>query len=109
MVDPNDGKEKAIAVKLIHPHVEAMVRTDMDILRFFASVIELIPNIEYLSLKDTVEEFARSMIQQMDLRLEATNCYRFLRNFRDKEHVKFPTPIPGFIRKNVLVEVSNIM
>lgn len=43
---------------MIHPHVDDMVRMDMDILRGLAFMISRWPKMEYLSLPETVEIFA---------------------------------------------------
>jgi predicted unusual protein kinase regulating ubiquinone biosynthesis (AarF/ABC1/UbiB family) len=55
----DDGTKKDVAVKLIHPHVRDLIEVDMDIMRALAYVIELFPSLEYLSMRDIVEEFAR--------------------------------------------------
>lgn len=57
LTHPN-GKKQDVAIKLIHPHVKKLISVDMDILRFIAKFIEMIPSIEYLSMGDIVEEFA---------------------------------------------------
>ena len=54
-----DGSKQDVAIKLIHPHVRAMIAVDMDIMRFVAYLIELFPSLEYLSMKEIVEEFAK--------------------------------------------------
>jgi predicted unusual protein kinase regulating ubiquinone biosynthesis (AarF/ABC1/UbiB family) len=53
------GKKQDVAVKLIHPHVKKLIAVDMDIMRFLAHILELFPSIEYLSMADIVEEFAK--------------------------------------------------
>ena len=100
-----DGKSvQKVAVKLIHPHVRKLIEVDMYILRKIADLVELIPSLEYLSLRDIVEEFARNMDRQNDLRLEAKHLIKFADNFRDTPNVIFPRPIPQYVEQNALVE-----
>ena len=67
-----DGSKKEVAIKLIHPHVRDLIAVDMDIMRAISYVIELVPSLEYLSMRDIVEEFARvssSLLGTTSLRL----------------------------------------
>lgn len=45
---------------------------------------------------------------QIDLRCEAKNMERFLENFRDVDHVRFPTPMRPFVTRNILVETFEV-
>lgn len=99
-----DGSRRVVAVKLIHPHVRKLIEVDMYILRKMADLVELFPSLEYLSLRDIVEEFAVNMDRQNDLRLEAKHMLKFAENFQDSPNVIFPRPIPGFVQANALVE-----
>lgn len=78
---------------------------DMYILRKIADTVEsLFPSLEYLSLRDIVEEFAVNMDRQNDLRLEAKHMTKFSENFKNSPNVIFPRPIPKYIKANALVE-----
>ena len=93
-----------VAVKLIHPHVENIVATDMEILAWGASIIEKIPSLDVLQLGSVMREFGEMMSAQLDLRVEASNLKHFSKKFNDDAWAVFPKPIDGFINKNVLVE-----
>ncbi|KAG8012817.1 putative aarF domain-containing protein kinase 2, partial [Nibea albiflora] len=41
---------------------------------------------------------------KIDLRFEAKNMERFRDNFRNMDHVRFPTPLRPFVTRNILVE-----
>lgn len=98
-------KEKQqVAIKLIHPHVERMIKTDMELLGIFADFIDRFPSLEILSLGDTCREYCNMMNAQLDLRLEASNLSEFSSKFADDTWAAFPTPIDGFVTKNVLIE-----
>jgi aarF domain-containing kinase len=93
-----------VAVKVLHPGVERTVRRDLRIMWFFASVLNAIPTIEWLSLPDEVAQFGEMMRLQLDLRIEAANLTRFRKNFKDRTTAWFPYPYPDFTTRNVLVE-----
>lgn len=97
-------EDQAVAIKLIHPHVEKMVRTDMELLGFLANVVDSFPNLAILNLGETMRQFGETMKDQLDLRKEAFNLKKFGIKFASESWAKFPAPIEGFIHKNVLVE-----
>ncbi|KAM0817301.1 putative ABC1 atypical kinase-like domain-containing protein [Seiridium cardinale] len=93
-----------VAIKVLHPRVERTVRRDLRIMGFFASALNLIPTIEWLSLPDEVEQFGEMMKLQLDLRIEAANLAKFRRNFKDRTTAWFPFPYLEFTTRNVLIE-----
>lgn len=93
-----------VAVKVLHPRVERTVRRDLRIMGFFASVLNVVPTIEWLSLPDEVAQFGEMMKLQLDLRIEAANLARFRKNFKHRSTAWFPFPYLEFTTRNVLVE-----
>ncbi|PMD48099.1 ABC1-domain-containing protein [Hyaloscypha variabilis F] len=93
-----------VAIKVLHPGVERMVRRDLRIMGFFASVLNVIPTIEWLSLPDEVQQFGEMMRLQLDLRIEAANLTIFRRNFKERTTAWFPFPYTEFTTRQVLVE-----
>ncbi|KAH7235732.1 hypothetical protein BKA59DRAFT_281925 [Fusarium tricinctum] len=93
-----------VAVKVLHPHVERTVRRDLRIMGFFASLLNLIPTIEWLSLPDEVTQFGEMMKLQLDLRIEAANLATFRKNFKDRSTAWFPYPYTEYTSRNVLIE-----
>ncbi|KXX80823.1 putative serine/threonine-protein kinase abkC [Madurella mycetomatis] len=93
-----------VAVKVQHPGVERTVRRDLRIMWFFASVLNAIPTMEWLSLPDEVEQFGEMMKLQLDLRIEAANLTTFRKNFKDRTTAWFPYPYTEFTTRNVLIE-----
>lgn len=93
-----------VAVKVLHPGVERTVRRDLRIMGAFASVLNLVPTMEWLSLPDEVTQFGEMMKLQLDLRIEAANLAIFRKNFRDRTTAWFPYPYHEFSTRNVLIE-----
>lgn len=93
-----------VAIKVLHPGVERMVRRDLRIMLFFALALNAIPTIEWLSLPDEVSQFGEMMRLQLDLRIEAANLSIFRKNFKDRTTAWFPYPYTAFTTRQVLVE-----
>ncbi|KAI5866049.1 ABC1 family protein [Durotheca rogersii] len=93
-----------VAVKVLHPQVERTVRRDLRIMGFFASLLNAIPTIEWLSLPDEVAQFGEMMKLQLDLRIEAANLAKFRSNFKDRTAAWFPFPYLEFTTREVLIE-----
>lgn len=93
-----------VAIKVLHPNVERTVRRDLRIMGFFASVLNVIPSIEWLSLPDEVAQFGEMMKLQLDLRIEAANLTIFRKNFKDRSTASFPYPYTEFSTRSVLIE-----
>jgi len=93
-----------VAVKVLHPGVERTVRRDLRIMWFFASVLNAVPTIEWLSLPDEVTQFGEMMKLQLDLRIEAANLSMFRKNFKTRTTAWFPFPYTEFSTRDVLVE-----
>ncbi|KAK0707615.1 hypothetical protein B0H67DRAFT_588148 [Lasiosphaeris hirsuta] len=101
---PKHVPSSYVAVKVLHPGVERTVRRDLRIMWFFASMLNTIPTIEWLSLPDEVEQFGEMMKLQLDLRIEAANLTIFRKNFKDRPTAWFPFPYTEFTTRSVLVE-----
>ncbi|KAL0264190.1 hypothetical protein SLS55_000136 [Diplodia seriata] len=93
-----------VAVKVLHPHIEKVVRRDLRIMSFFAHVINAIPTMEWLSFPDEVKQFSEMMRLQLDLRIEGANLTIFRRNFKDRTTAWFPFPYNEYTTRQVLVE-----
>jgi len=96
----------SVAVKVQHPHILEKVCLDFYLMNKFASFLEYIPylNLDYLSMKDSVDQFRDIMLPQLDLRVEAHNLQRFRRDFGDETQIAFPEPLRELTSREVLVE-----
>lgn len=100
----HSGHSQPVAVKLIHPFVESLIETDMELLHILADFMDKFETLELLSLGDTCRQFATMMHDQLDLRKEAFNLKKFTSKFKEEKWAVFPTPIDNFVTKHVLVE-----
>jgi aarF domain-containing kinase len=93
-----------VAVKMIHPHVSELVRTDMELLTHLANFFDRFPSLEILSLGESCRQFADVMNEQLDLTAEAANLTKFRKKFSHEKWAEFPSPMEGYVTRNVLVE-----
>jgi aarF domain-containing kinase len=101
---PSRVPSSHVAIKVLHPKVERIVRRDLRIMAFFAAIINAIPTMEWLSFPDEVEQFGEMMRLQLDLRIESANLTMFRHNFRNRTTASFPYPYTDYTTREVLIE-----
>jgi aarF domain-containing kinase len=94
----------AVAIKVIHPKARQIVRRDLKIMMAFATLLDWIPTMHWLSLPDEVRVFGSMMKDQLDLRIEGHHLDKFNYLFRDDSDIRFPMPFMYFSSRDVLVE-----
>ncbi|KAJ5090439.1 hypothetical protein N7532_009123 [Penicillium argentinense] len=93
-----------VAIKVLHPRVEKMIHRDLRIMSFFASLINAVPTMHWLSFPDEVQQFGEMMKLQLDLRIEASNLVMFREKFKSRSTAWFPYPYLDYTTREVLVE-----
>ncbi|PGH00507.1 Atypical/ABC1/ABC1-C protein kinase [Helicocarpus griseus UAMH5409] len=101
---PHRVPSSYVAIKVLHPRVQRIVRRDLKIMGFFARLINAIPTMEWLSFPDEVKQFGNMMRLQLDLRIEAANLALFRENFKSRTTAWFPYPYTEYTSREVLVE-----
>lgn len=94
----------SVVVKVQRPGIHDKVKTDMEILFYFADLAEKnIPALRNIKAVEIVGELDRMLAREMDYTLELKNTQRMYRNFEDNDHVKIPRAFPDFSTSRVLV------
>ncbi|CAL9732657.1 hypothetical protein MOUN0_O02982 [Monosporozyma unispora] len=93
-----------IAIKILHPNVVRTIDTDLRIMSTLAHLIDCIPTMEWLSLRDEVNNFSILMNMQLDLRIEAMNLDKFNSDFQRNPLVTFPKPALQYTTRTILFE-----
>ncbi|KAF7793377.1 hypothetical protein EIP86_004489 [Pleurotus ostreatoroseus] len=102
---PPPAPSAAVAVKILHPSVEKLIKRDLQLMSFFAHALTLIPGVQWLSLPEEVELFGQMMYGQLDLRIEGRNLAEFEKRFAGRNlPVTFPRALEMWSTKDVLVE-----
>ncbi|QWR76079.1 ABC1 kinase family protein [Candidatus Magnetomonas plexicatena] len=98
----NDGTK--VVVKVQRPHIRQTIETDINIMRFLASLmLKYMPGTDIFNPLGIVEEFAKTIKRELNFMEEAKNVQRFARNFKDIENVKIPILYPAYTSERVIV------
>ncbi|XP_024370944.1 ABC1 family protein YPL109C, mitochondrial [Physcomitrium patens] len=103
--DRGDGTPLNVAVKVRHPSVALRIFQDFQIMSKVADVVQGLPALRWLNLRQSIDQFSHTMTSQADLRVEAINLQRFYNNFQGlHQTVVWPKLIPDLVSEGVIVE-----
>src|SRR5262249_49138760 len=94
---------KRVAVKVQRPGAPRQIEADLALLYQAARIArERVRALDFIDARQLVDEFARSIRQELDYRLEARNADTFHRNFAGHPHVRIPHVYWSYSRQPVL-------
>jgi ubiquinone biosynthesis protein len=92
-----------VAVKVQRPNAPRQVEADLALLYQAARLSrERVRALDFIDARQLVDEFARSIRQELDYRLEARNAEAFHHRFSGHPHVKIPRVYWSYTRARVL-------
>ncbi|KAL2640447.1 hypothetical protein AAZV13_06G228200 [Glycine max] len=97
-------KPVVVAVKVRHPGVSEAIKRDFILINLVAKISSFFPNLKWLRLDESIQQFSVFMMSQVDLSREAVHLSRFIYNFRRWKDVSFPMPLYPLVHPSVLVE-----
>ena len=93
-----------VIVKIRRPGIEKTIATDIDILQFFAELIEYyIEELRILQPTRLVKEFAKNMRKELDFTQEASYCEKFNTMLAEDPHISCPKVFWDYTTTNVIV------
>jgi ubiquinone biosynthesis protein len=92
-----------VVVKIQRPNLEEIINTDIEIMHFFASLLEKIILRDAISATAVIAEFGQSLSKEIDFTLEAANIKKFADQFRNVPSLYVPRVYSGYTTKRVLV------
>ncbi|MGI5830714.1 MAG: ABC1 kinase family protein [Bradymonadia bacterium] len=96
-----DGRE--LVLKVQRPNLHPLVRADIDIIHLIArGLTRWFEEFDYFNLPKLVEEFEKSLLQELNFTNELQNIQYFESHFKDNPQLIFPTPDTELSRPNVL-------
>ncbi len=103
----HDGRE--VAVKVQKPEVAAQLRSDLEVLRSFALAADHLTQVgRRVRLRDWLNEFAKTLMQELDYQAEAENLQRFGQHLKPFKPLWVPQPIWDYCSHRVLtMELAN--
>ena len=97
----NGGDE--VVVKVQRPGIERTVRSDLDLLRLAAQVLEAsIDEMQLFGVVSIVDEFEQGLLKELDFNQELANLLEFQRNLDPTRKVSVPRPHPELSTRTVL-------
>lgn len=92
-----------VAVKVQRPRIKAMIETDLEILMDLATLAEhRMERMERLQLRDVVEEFAKSLRNELDYTIEGRNAERIAKQFKKDKTIHVPEIYWDYSTRSVL-------
>jgi ubiquinone biosynthesis protein len=94
---------RRVAVKVQRPDAPRQVEADLELMYQAARLVrERVKALEFIDTVSLVDEFARTIRQELDYRMEARNAEQFHRNFAGHPHVRVPKVFWSYSRSRVL-------
>lgn len=96
--------EEEVAIKVQRPNIQQTIEVDLEIMLHLASLMERhVAEMELFHPTQVVNEFARSMEDELDYTVEASHIEHFARQFLDDETIYVPKVYRDFTTKRILV------
>ncbi|HBA33403.1 MAG TPA: ubiquinone biosynthesis regulatory protein kinase UbiB [Gammaproteobacteria bacterium] len=97
-----DGRN--VVVKVLRPQIEKIISRDISLLYLLAQILEKYWADGYrLRPVEVIEEYEKTIYDELDLLLEAANGAQLRRNFLDSKLLYVPEIYWDYCRKNILV------
>ncbi len=95
---------KRVVVKVVRPNIRPMILRDIELMETLAVMVERYsPDGKRLRPVEVVEEHARTILNELDLTIEAANGTQLRDNFKDSHILYVPEIYWDYTRKNVMV------
>ena len=92
-----------VAVKVQRPRIKAMIETDLEILLDLATLAEnRMKRMERLQLRDVVDEFAKSLRNELDYTIEGRNAEKIAKQFKMDKKIHIPSIYWDYTTRRVL-------
>ena len=93
-----------VVVKILRPNMQKRIQQDLNILHSIAALADKTwEESKRFKPKEVVQEFERSLLDELDLQREAANASQLKRNFNHSPLLYVPTIYWDYVKDNVLV------
>jgi ubiquinone biosynthesis protein len=96
-----DGK--SVVIKVIRPGIRRVISKDLRLMELMARLVMTIPDGRRLRPLEVVEDFRRTILDELDLLREGANMAALRRNFDGSDSLYIPWVHWDYTRKSVLV------
>ena len=96
---------EAVVVKIIRPGIRRTIERDLKLMRLVAKVINAaVPDLRRLRLHDVIDEYEKTILDELDLQREAGNASQLRRNFENSNLLYIPKMYWHLSNPSVLVQ-----
>lgn len=92
-----------VVVKIQHPAVEELVRTDLALFRKALSIIKFVPDIEVIDAKETLEEIRTALLNEINTEVEIKNGIEFYKLNNNDDIIQVPKVYQEYSAQKILV------
>lgn len=96
-----DGTE--VVVKIQHPAVEELVRTDLALFRKALSILKFVPDIEVIDVNETLDEIRTALLNEINTQVEIQNGIEFYKLNNDDGIIRVPKVYQQYSTSKILV------
>lgn len=95
---------QSVVVKVIRPHIEKTIHADIELMRALAFAVQKwLPDGKRLRPVEVVQEYEKTIVDELDLLREAANGIQLKRNFEDSKSLYIPEIYSDYCAKKVMV------
>jgi predicted unusual protein kinase regulating ubiquinone biosynthesis (AarF/ABC1/UbiB family) len=92
-----------VVVKVQRPHIEQIVEADLAVLRVVGRWVNRLASVrKHANVPALIEEFSRTLYEEIDYLHEGKNAEQFAKNFQDRPEVRVPEVIWSHTTRRVL-------
>lgn len=94
---------ETVAIKIQRPNLRAVIETDLEILQDLSMIAE--QRLEWAAryqIRDIIDEFSKSLREEIDYSVEGRNSEKIARQFKDEEKIIIPKVFWEYTTKKVL-------
>lgn len=96
--------DRKVVVKVTRPGIEKTIHADIELMRAFAVIAQkLLPDGKRLRPIEVVEEYRKTIVDELDLTRESANGIQLARNFENSSSLYVPDIYPDYCSKDVIV------
>lgn len=95
---------RQIVVKVTRPNIAGTIHADIELMRAFAVIAQkILPDGKRLRPVEVIEEYRKTIVDELDLMRESANGIQLFRNFESSDSLYVPHIYADYCRPNVLV------
>ena len=86
-----DGRSKDVVIKVIRPNIEKTIKKDTELMKWLAKILRrLIPDSKRWHLEKVIEDYERTLLDELDLRIESDNTKSLRLNWENSGKLYVP-------------------